>query len=580
MDWADELAAAASGAQVVNDSKTPSGTVHVGSLRGPVIHDAIWRALRQRDLRVTFLYGVDDLDAMDSAALLTPDAVDRFMGVPLSRVPAPEGSDAGSYARHFVGKLFFPTFEQLGIRPQFYWMSEFYESGAFDPYIRTALDRAETVRDIYRRVSHVEKTAGWLPVQVICQNCGRIGTTLATDWDGDTVAYHCDPVAVEWARGCNYRGRIAPFKGNAKLPFNLDWAAKWSHFGVTIEGCGKDLATAGGSRDRSDAIAREVFEREPPANVAYEFLNVGGRKMSTSKGTGAAAHTIAEVVPPQQLRFLFLRPRPNQAIEFDPDGTDAIPRLFDEFDRIADATAGRDVKGDLPPSPDRLFRYSLVNPEADVAAEATAFRPPFLHLSLILQAGKDPLDYFAAEKGSPFSVAERRTLDERVEAVTRWLDLYAPESARYRVATDVLPAEVGRLADEQRAYLAALARAAEQERPGSGDAWQALIFRVAGDAALPAGRAFAALYVALLGRPNGPRAGWLLASLDAPFVIRRLREVGGLREADALVDGQTAVGEVARGVSVRSASAKTRIGSGRARSTKARTRRSSIAPWT
>ena len=46
MDWADELAASVSGPQVVNDSKTPSGTVHVGSLRGPVILDVISRALR------------------------------------------------------------------------------------------------------------------------------------------------------------------------------------------------------------------------------------------------------------------------------------------------------------------------------------------------------------------------------------------------------------------------------------------------------------------------------------------------------------------------------------------------------
>jgi lysyl-tRNA synthetase class 1 len=529
MDWADELAAEAeaTGApQVVNDSKTPSGTVHVGSLRGPVIHDAIWRALRQRAVDVTFLYGVDDLDAMDAAALLTRDAQERYMGAPLARVPAPEGSDAPSYARHFVGNLFFPTFDRLGIRPQFYWMSEFYESGAFDPYIRRALDQAETVRQIYRRVSRVEKQQGWLPVQVICENCGRIGTTIATEWDGETVAYHCDPRAVEWATGCNFRGRIAPFHGNAKLPFNLDWAAKWSHFGVTIEGCGKDLATAGGSRDRSDAIAREVFEREPPKNIAYEFLNIGGRKMSTSKGTGAAAHTIAEVVPPEQLRFLFLRPRPNQVIEFDPEGTDAIPRLFDEFDRIADATAGREVKGELPPNPDKLFQYSLVDPDADVVAAASAYRPPFLHLSLILQAGKDPLEVFETEKGSALNAAERRTIGERIEAVTRWLDEYAPDSARYRVATDAVPAEVARLADEQRLYLAALARVVAAAPPEGGQAWQAAIFDVAKEAALPAGRAFGALYVAFLGRPNGPRAGWLLASLDPAFVLARLREAG------------------------------------------------------
>src|SRR5207342_3459364 len=108
MDWADELAASVDGPQLVNDSKTPSGTVHVGSLRGPVVHDAIWRALRDRGVDARFLYGVDDLDAMDSAALLTPDAVERYMGVPLSRVPAPHGSGAANYARHFVGNLFFP----------------------------------------------------------------------------------------------------------------------------------------------------------------------------------------------------------------------------------------------------------------------------------------------------------------------------------------------------------------------------------------------------------------------------------------------------------------------------------------
>ena len=57
MDWADELAASVSGPQVINDSKTPSGTVHVGSLRGPVILDVIVRAMRARGLDITYLYG-------------------------------------------------------------------------------------------------------------------------------------------------------------------------------------------------------------------------------------------------------------------------------------------------------------------------------------------------------------------------------------------------------------------------------------------------------------------------------------------------------------------------------------------
>ena len=533
MDWADELAASVSGSQVVNDSKTPSGTVHVGSLRGPVVHDAVWRALRDRGVEAQFLYGVDDLDPMDSQALLTPDAVDRFMGVPLADVPAPAGSSAPSYARHFVGSLFLPTFDRLGIRPRIYWMSELYRDGTMDRWIRQALDRASVIRDIYRAVSHSEKSATWLPISVICERCGRIGTTDAFDWDGETVAYRCLPDLVPWAQGCGMSGRVAPFRGGAKLKFNVDWAAKWSEFGVTVEGCGKDLATAGGSRDRSDAVSRAVFDREPPVNVVYEFLNIGGRKMSTSKGTGAAAHTIAEVVPPEQLRFLFLRPRPNSAIEFNPDGTDAIPRLFDEFDRIAAAANGREVKGELPPNPGRLFALSMVDADADVEAEAALYRPPFLHLSLIVQTGRDPHRYFADEKGSELTAREHEILDERIESVSIWLANFAPESARYRVALADMPAEVARLADEQRLYLEALALAAEANPPTTGDAWQTLIFDTATAAGLAPGRAFGALYIAFLGRPNGPRAGWLLASLQPVFVLERLRQAGGAHATGA-----------------------------------------------
>ena len=344
MDWADELASRVSGPQVVNDSKTPSGTVHVGSLRGPVILDVITRALRANGHETTLLYGVDDMDPMDAQALLTPDAIDREMGRPLAHVPDPAGDGHASYARHFAS-IFIDIFAGLGIHPdRYYWMSDIYPTGAMDPYIRIALDRAALVRDIYRRVANVQHPDTWHPLGVVCPTCGKVGTTIVTDWDGEKVFFECRADLVTWARGCGSSGWISPFGGAAKLPWNLEWAAQWSLFGVTIEPGGKDLSTAGGSRDRSDAIAREVFEREPPLNVPYEFLNIGGKKMSTSKGQGAAAHTIAEVIPPEQLRFLFVRPRPNQAIEFDPDGTDAIPRLFDEFDKFAAATAGREVK--------------------------------------------------------------------------------------------------------------------------------------------------------------------------------------------------------------------------------------------
>ena len=523
--WADDLASRVSGPQVINDSKTPSGTVHVGSLRGPVILDVIARALRAAGTETTYLYGVDDMDPMDAQSLLTADAVESAMGRPLAHIPDQEGDGHSSYGRHHA-QVFIDIFAGLGIRPdRYYWMSEIYPTGDLDPYIRTALDRAALVREIYRRVANVQHPDTWHPVSVVCENCGRVGTTIVTKWDGERVFYECRPNLVTWATGCGHAGWVAPFGGRAKLPWNLEWAAQWSLFGVTIEPCGKDLATAGGSRDRSDAIAREVFEREPPLNVPYEFLNIGGKKMSTSKGRGAAAHTIAEVVPPEQLRFLFLRPRPNQAIEFDPEG-DAIPRLFDESDRFAAATAGREVRGELPAGFEASFRYSLLDPAADLAAEAAAFRPAFAHLALLLQIpGVDVAARVAAEKGTALTAREEAILEERTGAARAWLESYAPERAVVAIRSD-LPELVGELDHDQRTYLAALSTRAAQNPPANGEAWQGLIFAVAKDTGLAAGRAFAAIYAALLGRTNGPRAGWLLASVDPAFAVGRLEAAG------------------------------------------------------
>ena len=60
-------------------------------------------------------------------------------------------------------------------------------------------------------------------------------------------------------------------------------------------------------------------------------------------------------------------------------------------------------------------------------------------------------------------------------------------------------------------------------RPDCRRGWQAVIFDTS-SRSTSRREAFAAVYRAFLDRPNGPRAGWLLASLDRAFVIKRLRE--------------------------------------------------------
>jgi lysyl-tRNA synthetase class 1 len=81
-----------------------------------------------------------------------------------------------------------------------------------DPYIRTALDRpASSARST--GASPTSSIRHVAPVASICPNCGKVGTTIVTDWDGETVFFECRADLVTWATGCGTSGWIARSAG-------------------------------------------------------------------------------------------------------------------------------------------------------------------------------------------------------------------------------------------------------------------------------------------------------------------------------------------------------------------------------
>ena len=118
---------------------------------------------------------------------------------------------------------------------------------------------------------------------------------------------------------------------------------------------------------------------------------------------------------------------------------------------------------------------------------------------------------------------------ERIEAAKHWLADYAPDEARIAVRDDLPADAVRELSAQERAWLLALADAADAAKPTGGEAWQSLIFSAAKEGGLQPVRAFASLYAAFLGRTNGPRAGWLLAALDPALVVTRLRAAAAIQ---------------------------------------------------
>ncbi|OLC53331.1 MAG: lysine--tRNA ligase [Chloroflexi bacterium 13_1_40CM_4_68_4] len=519
MFWADELARRLPPGRphVVNDSKTPSGTIPISSLRGPITHDAIVRALREAGIETRFTWGTDDMDPMDSQSMKTNEQLAPYMGKPLYAIPAPEagGTDyADLHANRFLA-----TFPDLGIHPdELYRMRDLYREGKMDREIDLVLRNAETAREVLARVANVKKDTDYFPLNVICENCGRLGTTYVTSYDGHQVTYECRRDLVSWATGCGHRGKTSPFGGRAKLPWNFEWAAQWDLLGVTIEGCGKDLSTAGGSRDRSAALYRAIWKKEPPLNVAYEFVTVGGKKMSTShaeewRHLGAAAHEIVELLTGEIVRFFMLRPRPERHIEFDPTG-DRIPRLFDEYDRAADAYAD-DAHSELG----RVYALSQLSTEV-----RTGLRVRFGLLGNWIQIPSVDVRR-EAEKlvGRGLTDWEKQELERRARVARVWLERWAPEEAKFSVIMDMLPAATHELNPKQRELLRrVVSLLADSFGP---EDLQAKIYEIGRDElGLTPKEAFAAVYIAFIGKPSGPKAGWLLSSLKPDFARRRLEE--------------------------------------------------------
>jgi len=529
MFWTEEVAAKCGGPQIVNDSKTPSGRVHVGALRGVLIHDAIFRTLKEKGIEARYLFGVDDYDPLDEIPSGKGAHFEKYLGQPLCNVPPPDNSPAPDMAEHYI-KEFFEIFDELGVKVEKYRMRDVYQSGRFNGAIDTILKNAATVRRVYKEVSNSDRAENWFPFQTVCENCGRIGTTEVFAYDGELVSYRCRPDMVKWARGCGHEGRVSPFDGRGKLPWKLEWVAKWVTFPVTIEGAGKDHSTKGGSRDVSAACLRAIFQKEPPLNVPYEFFLVGGAKMSSSRGIGASARDIANLLPPEVLRFLMIRTKPNSPVNFGKKelkndngvvieeggiGEEAIVKLYNEFDRYQSRAV---VEKNA--TPDEACVYGL----SELTPEGAYFNANFQLVSALVQMPHlNVVEQVTRRKGSPLTDIERRHLDQRVASARLWVEYYASEEEKTRLQ-ETLPARAQELGAAQRAFLHRLADALP-ETPWDDDNLQAKIFEIARLTPIEQPVAFKAIYRVLLDREAGPKAGNLLAFLEAGFVIPRFREL-------------------------------------------------------
>ena len=503
---------------IVRDEKTLSGRVHIGSLRGVVIHGVVAQVLNERGKKAQFIFEFNDFDPMDGMPKeLIDKGFDKHMGKPLCNIPAPNGK-AENFAEYY-GEEFLGVINEIGFHPELPRASKAYKSGKMNHWIKLALTENKQIREIYRRVSGSEKEAHWSPVQVICENCGKVGSTDVLSFDGERVKYRCKKDKVKWAEGCDHEGEISPFDGHAELTWKVEWPAKWDCYNVTIEGSGKDHNAAGGSHDIGEAICAEVSKTDVPYNIPYEFFLVGGKKMSSSKGVGQTAREIADLVPPEILRYLMVKTQPKSRIEFDPEG-DTIPRLFDQHDEAAGWYFFKGEKDTVQTDLARAFELSQVNAEKPVER----FLPRFSQLVFIMQIPRlDVYNEIEKIKGTPLTEADREEIALRLKYANKWLETYAPDRYRYNLQ-DTLPETAKELSDNQKTFTRLLAEKLEIIDRWEGELIHGSIHELVKDhEAFTPKDCFQAIYTLFLGKNFGPQAGWFLSALEKDFVIKRLQ---------------------------------------------------------
>ena len=475
--WAERVAdSLGSGPHVVVTGISPSGNIH--NLREVLTAEAVANALRARGEPVRFLFHADTIDPLRKIAPGIPDHYDEYIGHSLSRIPDPEGCHA-SYAEHFLVP-FEEALAEMGMEIEVLRSHELYEAGFYAEVTREALEHTDELRRILKEVSGREMPEHWSPF---------LPRTASGKLTGARVLGHApEESKVVYADEDGFEDEADYSKGEGKLGWRVELAARWKALGVTFEPFGKDHTSRGSSTDTADRMVREVFDYPVPGRYEYEWNYIKGQgAMSSSKGIVLLPKDLLRIMPPDALRRMFLGRDPARALEIDLGL--GFPRFMDEY-----------------------------------RAETGEPFVPFTHLVTVAQTAGGDVEAAAGmlRRGGYAEAAEdQERLAKDLAYARNWAERWAPESMRVGLLDRAESREVAAaLDDEQRAYLREVSERLSPEM--GGEAVQDLLYSTAIDRGLKPKRAFAAVYRVLLGKTSGPKAGPFIAGLPLERVRERL----------------------------------------------------------
>jgi len=486
-----------------------SGIPHIGSFGDVARQYGVTLALRDMGFKSELIAYCDDRDGLRKVPLGLPNWLEAHIGRPVSNIPDPFGKCHKSFGEH-MSSLLIDGVEKAGIDYVYQSGSENYRKGVLDKEIEVILLNWGKAGNIIKKMIGQEKFIESLPYFPVCEKCGKIYTTRAYKIipEGHKILYVCDGQFTGKnlntgkeiiVKGCGHKGEASYFKGEGKLSWKVEFAARWSALNIVFEAHGKDILDSVKVNDR---ISKEILNWEPPYHFVYEmFLEKGGKKISKS---------IGNVFTPQ-VWFRYGNPESCILLMFKRSGTirelnvNDIPSYMRELDKLEDIYFGKEKITNPRDefNAKRLFEFvHKLNPPKELGLHV-----PYDYLIELAGVApeKNKLDFVIQKLLETKHITEvnekiKKEVERRFNYADNWVnDFVKHEKIKIQ------------LTDEEKSAIEKLIE--EIKKESEGKKLQYKIFEIAKSKGIKPIRFFQLLYQIILYEKRGPRLG--------PYIIDR-----------------------------------------------------------
>jgi lysyl-tRNA synthetase, class I len=486
-----------------------SGFPHIGSLGDAARSYAVTLALKGMGVNSELVAYCDDKDGLRKVPAGLSKDLEKYLGFPVSSIPDPFGCHE-SFGKH-MSSLLLESLDKCGIEYRYFSAKEVYEKGIILTEIRTLLVNAQKVGEIVKEEVGQERYTERLPFFPVCANCGRIYTTKAYQFEPktDKVLYKCEGLEIrgKLIAGCGHEDEANIKKGEGKLTWKGEFAARWKALDIRFEAFGKDIADSVRINDR---ISREVLCFEPPSHARYEmFLDKGGKKISKSAGNVFTPQVWFRYGSPQSLLLLMLK----RFVGTRTLDVSDIPAYMNELDSLEDVYFGKKQVNEKEAERMKglyLYCWAMKQP-----AKPSFHVPYNLMAFLVKMAPKECVEEFIEEKLRNYGYLQKtQHIDDelrlRIEYAKNWTSDFE----------EIKETPVN-LTDPEKTAITSFIKTLEAE--ADPDKIQNAIFNSAKDDGLQPRDFFRTLYTVLMGSPQGPRLGPYILAMGKQNVVDALQ---------------------------------------------------------